>query len=93
MMKSICWTDELQPLIYKLSTTPSKQIQRRKIMGLFSNITRRKSLNALSALDNSALSDLGLNRYDLFDAKRCAPNKIAGFLNQRRSERAHFWLR
>jgi hypothetical protein len=62
-------------------------------MGIFSNIIRRRSISALSSLDNSRLSDLGLNRYDLFDAGRIAPKNVAGLLNQRRSERAHFWLR
>ncbi len=62
-------------------------------MGIFLNISRKRSLNALSGLDNSRLSDLGLNRYDLFDARNVSPAKLGGFLDQRRSERAYFWMR
>lgn len=62
-------------------------------MGIFSKFARRQSLSALSSLDNSRLSDLGLNRYDLLDAKRISSEKIGSLLDERRAERAHFWLR
>ncbi len=62
-------------------------------MGIFLDISRKRSLNLLSALDNSRLSDLGLNRYDLFEARNVSSAKLGGFLSQRRSERAHYWLR
>jgi hypothetical protein len=60
-------------------------------MNLLSFFTRGASVKALSALDDRRLSDLGLNRYDLFEARgsRCA----ASLLEIRRSERAEFWLR
>ncbi len=62
-------------------------------MGLFSFFNAKSSLSNLSALDNCRLSDLGLNRYDLFDARHLNAKKAGNFLSERRSERAHFWLK
>jgi hypothetical protein len=61
-------------------------------MSFFSFIGRNAGFNALSALDDRRLSDLGLARFDLADARR--KGKATGsFLTERRSERAGAWLR
>lgn len=60
-------------------------------MHLFNMFSRRNSLSALSRLDDRRLSDLGLNRYDLFDAGNCRDAAI--LLADRRNERAFNWLR
>lgn len=60
-------------------------------MALLSALIRRASWRNLSNLDDRRLSDLGLNRYDLFDANRS--NNGAALLAERRNERAHNWLR
>lgn len=60
-------------------------------MALLSSFFRRTSLHTLFNLDDRRLSDLGLNRYDLFDAKRSGQG--AALLAERRDERAHNWLR
>jgi len=62
-------------------------------MSLFSMFNRRSSLNALSDLDDKRLSDLGLNRYDLHDAKRLSAVNASFLLASRREERAEYWLR
>lgn len=62
-------------------------------MGLFSLFGRQRSLASLSDLDDNRLSDLGLDRYDLFEARRFESKQVGSFLAQRRNERAHFWLK
>lgn len=61
-------------------------------MALFSFFSRGATLRALSALDDCQLSDLGLNRYDLADARRKG-EAVSTLLAERRNERAGFWLR
>lgn len=56
---------------------------------LFSRIA---GINALAELDDRSLNDIGLDRHDLSVAR----SKGAGassYLNNRRAERAEFWLR
>lgn len=60
-------------------------------MSIFS-LFGRSAVKALSELDDRRLSDLGLNRYDLFDARRSGRG-ASSLLSDRRSERASFWLR
>ena len=62
-------------------------------MGLFSFFNAKSSLSNLSSLDNNRLSDLGLNRYDLFAARNLSSKNVGNLLSERRAERAHFWLR
>jgi len=62
-------------------------------MNLFSIFNRNSSLNALSDLDDKRLSDLGLNRYDLHEAKRMSMENAGSLLASRRQERALQWLR
>lgn len=59
-------------------------------MSIFTAFSRRASLRALFALDDRRLSDMGLTRFDLADARRMASTAL---LNERRNERAGFWLR
>ncbi len=47
----------------------------------------------MSELDAHRLSDLGLNRYDLFDARKLHGQGRGAHLDARRAERAGFWLR
>ena len=61
-------------------------------MSLFSLFAHQTALRALAALDDRRLSDLGLNRYDLFDARHKG-RKAGSLLSQRRNERAQSWLR
>ncbi len=62
-------------------------------MGLFSFFSGKNSLAALSDLDNSRLSDLGLSRRDLFEARHINRKVVGNFLTSRRAERAYFWLK
>jgi len=62
-------------------------------MNLFSIFSRRSSISALSNLDDRRLSDLGLNRYDLFDAQHMNTINASALLTTRRDERADAWLR
>ncbi len=62
-------------------------------MGLFSRFTNRHLLNELSSFNDARLNDLGLNRYDLLDARHVKSKRLGDFLSKRRAERAHFWLR
>lgn len=61
-------------------------------MSIFNAFFRRSSLSGLAKLDDCRLSDIGLNRYDLFEAAGKGRHSVA-FLNERRSERASFWLK
>lgn len=61
-------------------------------MPLFSMFTRSSGLKALAELDDRMLSDLGLCRHDLAQA-RAKGRGSKMFLNGRRSERAGSWLR
>ena len=49
--------------------------------------------NPLSDMDDRRLSDLGLNRYDLFDGRRLNGKARGALYSARRSERAQSWLR
>ncbi|MCB9993279.1 MAG: hypothetical protein H6873_06445 [Hyphomicrobiaceae bacterium] len=48
---------------------------------------------ALEGLDADRLNDLGLNPFDIYESRNLRGDRRAAFLNQRRSERAGFWLR
>jgi len=60
-------------------------------MSMLSKFFARHGMNALNGLDDRRLSDLGLNRYDLHDARRS--RDAAALLASRRNERAAAWLR
>ena len=62
-------------------------------MGLFSFFNNQRSIASLNNMDSHRLSDLGLNKFDLYDARHLSSKKAGCLLNARRSERAHFWLR
>ncbi len=51
------------------------------------------SVRKLSELDSCRLSDLGLTRYDLFDARNMRGTSRGDFLAARRDDRAETWLR
>jgi len=61
-------------------------------MSLFSFFSRRAGLQALSALDDRLLNDLGLNRHDLADAGRMGRGGTM-LLAERRNQRASAWQR
>lgn len=56
-------------------------------MALFSALKRLSGLNSLSALDDHMLSDLGLCRHDIAEA-RSKGKATTAFLDTRRNERA-----
>jgi len=56
-------------------------------MTFFTSFFRASALKALHGLDDARLTDLDLNRRDLFDAQRTGGNATA-YLNARRAERA-----
>lgn len=60
-------------------------------MALFSALKRLSGLNSLSALDDHMLSDLGLCRHDIAEA-RSKGKATTAFLDTRRNERAGGWL-
>ncbi len=66
-------------------------------MNMFSAFSRLysdwASTKSLSKLDSCRLSDLGLTRYDLFDARNMRGTARGDFLTSRRDDRAQFWLR
>ncbi|VAW19653.1 hypothetical protein MNBD_ALPHA12-1562 [hydrothermal vent metagenome] len=47
----------------------------------------------MSELDACRLSDMGLNRYDLFEARKLHGAGRGAHLDARRAERAGSWLR
>lgn len=49
--------------------------------------------NQLSEMDDRRLSDLGLNRYDLFEGRNMSSSARGALFSARRSERAQDWLR
>lgn len=49
--------------------------------------------NQLSEMDDRRLSDLGLNRYDLFEGRNLNSSARGALFSARRSERAQSWLR
>jgi len=59
-------------------------------MSFLSGFIARRRMGGLYRLDDRSLNDLGLNRYDLFDARHC--RDAVGLLNSRRIERAGAWL-
>ncbi len=70
---------------------------RRSPMKLMTSLGRyfasRASARCLSQMDNARLSDLGLNRYDLFEARRMGLQRRSEFFSHRRDQRADAWLR
>lgn len=60
-------------------------------MRIFASLFGNKALSDLSNLDDRRLADLGLCRYDLFDAGRS--RNASELLKSRRNERATYWLR
>ncbi len=64
------------------------------VFAAFSRIyTDWTSAKSLSELDACRLSDLGLTRYDLFDARFKRGTSRGDFLAARRDSRAETWLR
>lgn len=59
-------------------------------MSLFSSLAARSALKSLAAMSDHQLSDIGLCRHDIVEA-RSASNAV-DFLAARRNERATFWL-
>lgn len=55
-------------------------------MRFLSRFIARRQLGGLYRLDDRSLNDLGLNRYDLYEARHC--RDAAGLLSRRRRERA-----
>ena len=66
-------------------------------MSMFNSIrsyfANKASERSLAQMDTCRLSDLGLNRYDLFDARFMDARSRSEFFSSQRELRAQTWLR